>query len=34
MCHTNKDKQETTQEGRNKTTKPRKDQNAQRKGNL
>ena len=34
MCHVNNEKQKKTNNGRNKTTKPRKSQNAQRKGNL
>ena len=34
MCHTNNEEWEMTDDRRNRTTKPRKDQNAQRKGNL
>ena len=34
MCHANNEKRETTHDGRNRTTKPRKDQNARIKGNL
>ena len=34
MCHANNEKRETTHDGRNRTTKPRKDQNPRRKGNL
>ena len=33
MCHANNEKQETTHDGMNRTTKPRKNQKAQRKGN-
>ena len=34
MCHVNNEKWKTTNEGRNRTTKPRKNQIVQRKGNL
>ena len=34
MCHANNEKRETTHDGRNRTTKLRKNQDAQRKGNL
>ena len=34
MCHAYNEKRETTNDGRNRTTKSRKNQNAQRKGNL
>ena len=34
MCHANNEKRKTTNAGRNRTTKLRKNQNAWRKGNL
>ena len=34
MRHANNEKQETTHDGRNRTTEPRKNQNDRRKGNL
>ena len=34
ICHSNNEKQKTTNEGRNRTTKSRKKQNVRRNGNL